>query len=70
LKKTISALRVEENFLIDLTVHDFPADLLEEFALSVALPYFSGNVSDALKGLMRRAVADQEFVQNHTRPYE
>jgi hypothetical protein len=59
---------IEDDLLVDLTFHSVPANLLKEFAVQVVKPYYLGNLSEALKDLMRRAVADQEFVQSHTRP--
>ena len=58
----------EDDLLVDLTFHDVPANLLKEFAVQVVKPYYLGNLSEALKDLMRKAVADQEFVQSHIRP--
>ncbi len=48
----------EDDLLVDLTFHDVPANLLKEFAVQVAKPYYLGNLSEALKDLMRKAVAD------------
>jgi hypothetical protein len=58
----------EDDLLVDLTFHDVPANLLKEFAVQVVKPYYLGNLSEALKDLMRKAVVDQEFVQSHTLP--
>jgi len=55
----------QEDLHIDLTLHGVSADLLEQFALRVAQPYYGWKVVEAIKDLMQRAVADQEFVENH-----
>lgn len=54
---------VQEDLCVDLTLHNVPAVLLEDFVLSVAGPYYSGSLSSALKALMQKAVADQEFLE-------
>jgi hypothetical protein len=67
-KKLLSVLRTEEDLFVDITFHDLPATLLKEFAVQVVRPYYSGNLSAAVKDLMQKAVAEQEFVQNHMKP--
>ncbi len=65
MKKKLQSILVEDDLLVDLTLHDFPASLLKEFALQIVRPYYAGNLSEACKDLIRKAVADQEFLQNH-----
>jgi hypothetical protein len=67
-KKLLLMVSAEDDLLVDLTFRDVPANLLKEFAVQVVKPYYLGNLSEALKDLMRKAVADQEFVQSHTKP--
>jgi hypothetical protein len=64
-KKLQSILAVEDDLLVDLTLHDFPASVLREFAVQIVRPYYAGNLSEALKDLIRKTVADQEFLQTH-----
>jgi hypothetical protein len=67
-KKSQSLLATEDDLLVDLTLHDFPASMLKEFAIQIVRPYYVGNLSEALKDLIRKAVADQEFVHSYMRP--
>jgi hypothetical protein len=64
-KKLLSEVYTEDDLLVDLTFHDVPAGLLKEFALQVVRPYYSGSLSEAVKDLMQKALAEQEFVQRH-----
>jgi len=54
-----------EELLVDLTFHNVPASLLKEFVLQVVKPHYAGSLTEALKELMEKAVADNEFLQNH-----
>ena len=56
---------VEADLLVDLTFHDLPATLLKEFATQVAKPLYAGSLTNAVKDLMQKAIADQEFMQKH-----
>jgi hypothetical protein len=53
MKKKVAVLATEADLLVDLTLHDFSATLLTEFAEKIARPYYSGNMSDAVKDLAR-----------------
>lgn len=64
-KKLLSMVSTEEDLLVDVTFHDLPATLFKEFAEHVVRQYYSGNLSVAVKDLMQKAVAEQEFVHNH-----
>ncbi len=55
----------EEDFEVNLTLHDFPASLLTEFAENVVGPYYDGNLNAAIQDLMQKTLAEQEFVHNH-----
>ncbi len=55
----------KEDLLVDLTLHGFPACLLEEFVKSIVKPYYSGNLNEAIRDLVRKAMADEEFVRSH-----
>ncbi len=57
----------ECDFPVDLTLRGFPVDLLEQFAIQIAEPYYRGSLKEAIKDLMLHAVAEQELVQNHIR---
>ena len=62
MKKKVTVLAAEDDFSVDLTLHDFSASLLTEFAEKIMRPYYSGNMSDAVKDLMRKAISEEDFV--------
>ena len=62
MKKKVAVLAAEDDFSVDLTLHDFSASLLTEFAEKIMRPYYSGNMSDAVKDLMRKAISEEDFV--------
>lgn len=63
--KTLQHEIPENELLVDLTLHDFPVSLLRDFAVEVAKPNYSGNLTAALQDLMQKALGDQEFVARH-----
>ncbi len=66
-KKNQQIALSECDFPVDLTLRGLPVDLLEQFAIQIAEPYYRGSLKEAIKDLMIRAVAEQELVQNHVR---
>jgi len=52
----------EEDLLVDLTFHGFSASLLKEFALKIVKPYFKGNLNEAVKSLMEKAITEESLV--------
>ena len=56
---TKTQLAVEEDLLVDLTFHDFSANLLKEFASKVVKPYFKGNLNQAVQMLMEKALTEE-----------
>ena len=67
MKKKVAVLAAEDDFSVDLTLHDFSASLLTEFAEKIMRPYYSGNMSDAVKDLMQKAISEEEFVLSHVK---
>jgi alanine-alpha-ketoisovalerate/valine-pyruvate aminotransferase len=65
MKKKLAVLATENDLLVDLTFHNVPASLLKEFAEKIVRPYYSGNISTAIKDLIQKAIAEQEFVLSH-----
>ncbi len=65
MRKNTLALAVENDFHMDLTLHQFPASLLAEFEEKVAKPYFGVNLNLAVQDLLRTALAEQDFVFSH-----
>lgn len=55
----------DEEFLVDLTFHKFPAALLAEFAEKIAAPYYNDNLNTAIQDLMHKALREQDFVLSH-----
>ena len=52
----------EDDLFVDFTFHDVSETLLTEFAERIVRPYYSGNMSEALKDLIRNAVREEDFV--------
>ena len=59
------AVLAEEDFAVDLTLHDFPASLLKKFAEKIVAPYYEGNLNAAVQDLVQKVLAEQEFVHSH-----
>jgi alanine-alpha-ketoisovalerate/valine-pyruvate aminotransferase len=51
--------------LVDLTFHNVPATLLAEFAEKIIRPYYNGNLNAAIQDLIKKALAEQDFVLSH-----
>jgi hypothetical protein len=51
--------------LVTLTFHNVPASMLREFARKIVGPYFDGNVNEALRALMDKALLEEEVFQAH-----
>jgi hypothetical protein len=65
MKKKTALLASEEDLLVDLTFHSVPASLLTEFAEKIVRPYYNGNLNAAIQDLIRKAIAEQDFVLSH-----
>lgn len=65
--KKVAVLTAEDDLSVDLTLHDFSATLLTEFAEKIVRPYYSGNMSDAVKDLMQKAISEEKFVLTHVK---
>lgn len=65
MKKKIALITSQERLMVDLTLHDFSASLLTEFAEQIAKPYYNGNVNAAMQDLIIRALSEQEFIHSH-----
>ena len=59
------AVLAEEDFAVDLTLHDFPASLLKKFAEKIVVPYYEGNLNVAVQDLVQKVLAEQEFAHSH-----
>jgi hypothetical protein len=62
----------EDDLLVSLTFHNFSAAMLKEFALKIVKPYFAGNVNEAIRNLMQKAIDEENLfkdaaIKNSTR---
>ncbi len=53
----------EDDLLISLTFHNFSVELLKEFALKIVKPYFNGNMNQAVRSLMEKAITEETIVK-------
>jgi len=67
MKKKVVVLATENDLWVDLTLHDFSATLLTEFAEKIVRPYYSGKMSHAVKDLMQKAVEEEKIVLSHVK---
>lgn len=51
----------EEDILVSLTFHNFSAKMLREFAQKIVKPYFRGNINEAIRCLMQKAVDEESL---------
>jgi len=68
-KRTLSVQRFENtltrnDFFVDLTIYDVPVRLLEDFSEFVINPVYDGQVNEAIKDLMRKAILKQKLATN------
>jgi hypothetical protein len=49
----------EDDLLVSLTFHNFSAEMLKEFAQKIVKPYFHGNMNEAVRCLMQKAVDEE-----------
>jgi hypothetical protein len=55
----------EDELLVDLTFHEVPASLLSEFVEKIVRPYYAGNLNAAIQDLLRKTLAEQDFLLSH-----
>lgn len=70
MKKKFPVLKnvaAEDDPHVDLTFHDFSAALLTEFAEKIVRPYYQGNLNQALRELMEKAITERDFLLNHVK---
>ena len=56
---------LEEDLLVDLTLHKVLASILTEFAEKIVRPYYRGNINVAVQDLLLKALAEQDFILSH-----
>ena len=52
-------IATEEELLVSLTFHNFSAKMLKEFAQKIVKPYFGGNMNQAVRSLMEKAITEE-----------
>jgi len=52
----------EKDLIISITLHNFSAEMLKEFAQTIVKPYFGGNLNGAIRSLMEKAIAEEAMV--------
>lgn len=65
MKNKTAVLMTEDDFRVDLTLHDVPASLLAEFAEKIVRPYFGGKMNAAMQDLIYKAIVEQDIVLSH-----
>ena len=68
MKRRTSTLEFDNELLVDLTFHSLPASLLAKFAQQIVKPYYRGNMNAAVQDLLRKALAEQDFIFSHISP--
>jgi hypothetical protein len=59
---TQTEIATEEDLLVSLTFHNFSAEMLKEFAQKIVKPYFNGNMNQAVRSLMEKAIQEEMIV--------
>ncbi len=54
----------EGDLLVSLTFHNFSAEMLKEFAQKIVKPYFNGNMNQAIRSLMEKAIQEETIVEH------
>jgi hypothetical protein len=52
----------EDDLLVSLTLHNFSAEMLKEFAQKIVKPYFRGNINEAVRSLMEKAIQEESLL--------
>ncbi len=69
-EKRVPSVKQFENALerndifVDLTIHDIPASLLEDFGKQVINRVYAGQLNEAIKDMMRKAILKQKLAAN------
>ena len=65
MKNKTAVLVIEDDLLVDLAFHNFPASLISEFSEKIVGPHYRGNLTAAIKDLIQKALSEQEIVSSH-----
>ena len=55
----------DDDLLVDLTFHNFPASLISEFTIKIVKPYYGDNMNAAVQDLIQKALSEQDFMYSH-----
>ncbi len=61
---TQTEIATEKDLLISLTLNNFSAEMIKEFAQTIVKPYFGGNLNQALRTLMENAINEEIITKN------
>lgn len=59
---TQNEIATEADLLVSLTFHNFSAKMLKEFCLKIVKPYFNGNMNQAVRSLMEKAINEETIL--------
>jgi hypothetical protein len=59
---------LEQELLLSLTLHNFPAETLKEFAKKIVKPYFNGNLNQAIRSLMEKTLTEEAILDQALKP--
>jgi hypothetical protein len=65
MKRKTALLVTEDDLLMDLAQHNVPPSLLIEFSEKIVQPYYLGNLTNAIRELMQKALSEHDVVQAH-----
>lgn len=51
-----------EDLRVTLTLYDLPESTLKEFFIKIVKPYFSGNLNEAFKSLIEKAIMEETII--------
>ncbi|HLN89764.1 MAG TPA: hypothetical protein VK253_06830 [Candidatus Binatia bacterium] len=63
---TQAEIATEKDLLVFLTLHNFSAKMLKEFAQKIVKPYFGGNMNQAIRTLMEKAITEEALFSQST----
>jgi hypothetical protein len=53
----------EDDLLVSLTFHNISAEMLKEFAQKIVKPYLRGNMNEAIRCLMQKAIDEESLMR-------
>lgn len=59
---TQTEIASEQDLIVSLTFHNFSAEMLKEFAQKIVRPYFNGNMNQAIRSLMDKAIQEEKIL--------